>query len=1071
MVSFGFASSYQLHIKDSMWNLIGVNGFHSNIKSSSPQDGFNSLTAAANAPINYNEAQRNTSSLGVQIINTDLGLNNLSLNYKYKDKNKSLPFYTMYVSSKKQGTGADIRIDFQSDYEGDYFYLWLNSAGYYFKVYFDPSKTEENPAFLDEYKYDEKDKINNILDLVDMNLSDNNLKQISQMNVYENQIGYNNIGGRQEPLPDDNISVYYWNDNSWQNFVKSNTNETNSLHTLVPNRGYWVFTSSPQKSPKGLILATNAKDEIKDLKSGWNLLSFNDSAIRYLSSGVFLPTSDLSQEITIKDSYKDATIKIPALNDAILFSAFVNNASFVGDKNGSFSWSIRAYPARTTTQNGVIIISDESFDISIKAKSLAAQELFDYAGDKSLSTRVDEFAMGLRLNDAFFNNDEISRTKDARLVFSVPRTNTRVLADLSADATKTAALEKLTTSLADTGTVYLLDLFLKNEYDTAFVVFKNKFYVKEDSITKLYEYTSTNNVDYKLEYFNATLDLRTSINLNFTLNAINDHFATTGVRAIRIDNNHFILQSKRDFNILELGKYEIFKLLELSSIKDLRTQGAVTQTYQAKDLANAELMDLSIQDLDNWSITRSALINSNTNIGRIYTPIFANLDTNEQWALDFPRQNPLALLNSNNKRVTSILSPVTRADKTILWRQADMTMDSNLWKQDETKFNLFRFYKKRGYWFYLQDYENTPIELLPQIESLAVKRSFHNIFPSNSSNEIGQVFNSRSFVIKVNARGLFNSNQAFPGEYGENVDLIVGGKIVPMIKDGQSNSYIARINDYKEPYLKESTDENKSVIIQVSNGLGKTARVLLDIDNLKPLPPSVEYSGTSLIVSSASNQQVAVFDGNLSDWGVNKKAFNDLELKANEPQTINPLESRYIQYDANKPFYDLRFIAYDKNMYSDMRRILYAPIFKNGHILHDEKGAAVDNRPVVFDSLGQNPRVFTINGNPSDNGVDLVVAQGFDNNISMAYKGIGEVVMASVGPFPNILYVRTAPTGGYTAKIAYVENYKNNVFYVYDHKLKKLFYGIFSADFTNTTLSPMQLTEINSPQSFYKPEI
>lgn len=1091
VASFALANTNQVVLKKGMWSLVGVNGYHSANKNSSPQSGWYTLrTTYTNGTtcdmLDLNSHHNNSPSGGEAIASTlcikslSDDIQDLSINYDLLDKNHSQSMHTMFASFGVHN--ANIKITYQSDYEGKKFYITPNNS-YAYEGVFSIHNTRAQNLRLTKHKRNVSDEAKRIVDIVDSNLTDNNISNLSQIRLNIDTVLYGQSGGRQPLSGDDNLTMYSWDQGTtrWLTFMNKNAPIHNTFDSLEKGRAYWSRIDGAKSDEMGLLLADDgvSKKTFQDanLKDGWNLVSFNDSSLRDIASAVLVAQSDIGSGLIIRDSFKDGNITVPSMPSLKDFASFVNNASVVRKKQGKFLQDLRAYVVQDSTNTDfVMIISNDSFDVDKNFKTVLLNNLHDYSYDGNLSSRKDEFMLSLKLNGEFFPlaNKQIFLDLGAP---SVQNATFRI--DLSGANTKADALAMISNAIGTKAKAYLLDTNFDDDFDSILIVMNERFYAKEASHTKAYAFNPQGSHTFNIQYLHElTHPITSASTIDATINAINAEFSTTNVRAFRSSANTILLQSQNDIYIVEDDESNEFAI---TNENNESMKGGFTDLVQGVDLASADLnlssIDESFVDVWNASLAQSRKIGyvksclvGTTDLGQ--TAVFVN---------DFSYDSPLYLLTNlgTNRRILNILSPVTRTNGTILWRQADFSIRGDLWKEDEAKFNLFRFSKSRGYWVRLASNAlANPLQISDPKYTTTISREFDNNF---SSSDIGSVRNNQKVTIDVNIKGLDNRNiYAKPGEMLENVDLIIGGQRMSMMKNGSSFNYMLALNDYYDTFLRQRTtppEQKTKLIFFVADGLGNTAQKEVFFDNQRPSAPSYEFNNTAeygaIDVYVPKGLSFIIYDGNLSDNHneYDKRVTNSMDL-ASGIERINPLEAKTQAFDfSSKPVYDFRLIFKDKNnLWSDMRRVFYAPVFRNAHILESNETAGIDTLPIAFDGNGQNPEFFTQSGGRTNSGVSL---QAQDTNpatnysLSMSYVPIGGATLTCASPITTYVATSSATTVGV---IQYCPSYANNFFYIYDKTNGGLYYEKFQTS-SNTSGTPLRLIPIDSSQNFFKPPL
>ena len=204
--------------------------------------------------------------------------------------------YTMYIGGN--GKIPVVKIIFQANYQGELFRVKFGDEKEAYIGYFNYDNTFDNPAILINEKDQpqiEEDKKVNILDAIDFNITDNNTSLILE-NLLKPEDSFRKL----QSGDGDKLVVYRYNENGgWEIFNSDNTNsENNSFTQLEEGKAYWMRASSElahndgNVTKIGLITSSNAKMDdmyLDNLPNGWNMLMFDDTYIRYSTTGIRIP--------------------------------------------------------------------------------------------------------------------------------------------------------------------------------------------------------------------------------------------------------------------------------------------------------------------------------------------------------------------------------------------------------------------------------------------------------------------------------------------------------------------------------------------------------------------------------------------------------------------------------------------------------------------------------------------------------------------------------------------------------------------------------------------------------------
>ncbi|MDR1912337.1 MAG: hypothetical protein LBQ52_08355 [Helicobacteraceae bacterium] len=1078
------ANVYQVPLENGAWRLIGINGFvqksplgfesggdWTTIKDYNDDDGNFTRDrlsdGAINSSINHDQGDEVLSTIGLKILKNDSGLITAAINYEILNKNANKSMLGMFVASAGEGRKADLEIRFQEDYKGKTFYIKFNDNGLVMQGVFDPKYTQGAPATL-EAKKDSATEVSRILDLIDANLSDNNLSAFDYFSVSCHSLYCVNnsiiTGGRQKLL-DGSLIAYSWNQASQTWAIFNSKSQNNDFDHFEAGKAYWVRIDAPNNANAGLILA--ASDLTKEvysnkLNSGWNMLSFNDSFLRHTPSAVFAPSANLVG-LQVRDNFAKNIVKINVSSAADAAKEFNRNIYELNQK-GENGWKIRAYPAKNASGgDGIVLISDEDFGVTANGlKTVANQELLSGAIETPIfnMTRVDEHILALRANEALFGANALNQ-KNAAIQIGFAGDNIMSAIDLSGATNYEAVLRAInsalaTNSLTKSGAV-LIDEDFSDEYKTVLVSANKRLYARDTTFLRLFDYDDALSGEEFL--LRGVSDVFIAYNSDIA-SEINGYTSSTGIIAYKVSPNRILLSSiaTRDFELKELGKRSQFTDRYLYEESNQTAKGAIDEVYSHTALSSAAIDE-------NGTPYKAAVLTD-------------DLSFTAQFSADFPIDGALYNLQraaGDSSAPDIIVSGVTRDDKTILWRQADLTVPVDSQRNALSRFNLYKLHKDRGYWVYMrQSGAQSAVTSGAKELNSKITRRYSNIFDSNGSNAIAKTRNNISLDISIDANG-FDAITQNPIEMPENVFLHIDGRSAPLLKNGASHNYFAELNDRDLEALSEKpfNAPQTGLGLYLTSGLG--ASVLderLTFDNRKPRP--IEYafdtkeSGgnrSGLIIDRKEAAKIYIYEGNLSDNG------NSAELIYEGAQErLNILSLYEINYDHHKPFYDLRIIGEAPNgLQSDSRRLFYAPLYKGTHLLSVNAitdGTHENVTPIAFDLDGQNYKAWVDNyGAPTNSGVQLSLSDNEynatdSNTTAIVYQSKNLSFPISGTPISSDLDLDGVTVG----RIVYTLSQQGDLFYFYHKERDRLAYGYF-----NDTNGTINLTPIDSNQTIVDP--
>ena len=219
-----------------------------------------------------------------------------------KRKTRTL-MYSMYVAG--QNKKPAVRLIFQANYQGEKFRIKFGEEEETYVGYFDAQNTFDNPEILVDERLvsgnENRVKTANILDVVDFNISDNNVTLYinDRFNLEESVSRLSSADG-------DSLLAYHYDnkEGKWNIFNSANTDsESNSFTQLEEGKAYWMravvgrSTFDLNTTKAGLITTGKAQmddDYLKNLPNRWNMMSFKDSHLRYATTGIRMRMADVT---------------------------------------------------------------------------------------------------------------------------------------------------------------------------------------------------------------------------------------------------------------------------------------------------------------------------------------------------------------------------------------------------------------------------------------------------------------------------------------------------------------------------------------------------------------------------------------------------------------------------------------------------------------------------------------------------------------------------------------------------------------------------------------------------------
>ena len=191
------------------------------------------------------------------------------------------PVMYVYVDNGDGNTTPDIRIQYQSDYEGEEFYIQLNHDIY--RGTFDISAVYTNPQKLEavyiQNSSDVKEENLSIEYVFDRNLKNNSGYYTGNRNSYLHARNHDTI------YSGDKLEIYHYNParKSWDSYIyKDGKVFVADFDKFEKGKGYWIlFTPEDNTNDAGLIfgdgnISMSDYDISELVPDDWNMLSFNN---------------------------------------------------------------------------------------------------------------------------------------------------------------------------------------------------------------------------------------------------------------------------------------------------------------------------------------------------------------------------------------------------------------------------------------------------------------------------------------------------------------------------------------------------------------------------------------------------------------------------------------------------------------------------------------------------------------------------------------------------------------------------------------------------------------------------
>lgn len=637
-------------LPDNQWKMIGVNGVFTgemtalDTPTATGYENDDKLTIGANGEVNDNlftkltEEGKTDSMVSFKVVDSDLGSEptsaKMTISTDGKNYDATAAVKTMYVSANGTGYG-DIHILYQADFEGDTFELSI-SYGTDTKSYtgtFQSSSTAANPGKLT--LVEGNTQTIKIEDAIDTNLS-NNPGIIDSLSSKEDFVASKNKDGF---VASDSLKIFNFDagSNAWKSYTKSGTTTgSGDFSEFEPGKSYWVkLTDGDHDETGAAILGTgginsNTYQSFKDnkyLSAGWNMLSFNDGALREASTGLIVEfdatniLSDNKFKIADAYGYQGIDITLTEKDDNVAEIAKTITLAMNSAKNSgklSKGFGFVAVGAKDNSGNDrVVMLSDRQFRIYdtntsgsiVKSiRTIADQDPF-YLGSSSFTAISDLNILGASSRYGEFSlivtpNDTGSGSR-AGGVGSVQVNNNSAVDINNSSLQNTAKAIKNDKSIDNT---IELDLDYDNVTESILLVDKDdRFYVKDSVFTRVYELNSTDKngstinlyfdgnetaLSFKLDVASDESNLSQSVKSVLTAGTHQStHVLTTMDANVTIDNedNNSLIAftdniDYKNFRLIDDPSRDI---LTPSTSDSNLTTGAIKEVYSIENLAKA----------------------------------------------------------------------------------------------------------------------------------------------------------------------------------------------------------------------------------------------------------------------------------------------------------------------------------------------------------------------------------------------------------------------------------------------------------------------------------------------------
>jgi hypothetical protein len=492
-----------------------------------------------------------------------------------------LPHRKMYASVPNS-TSIDINITYQSDLEGNLFYVkTINTSGITQELYgrFNSAYGSANSFKLQYIDENTSDYSFNIRDIFDVNLSDNS--------------GKDGQAGEITDFKDSNISKLNSSDTlkifrldgdlgGWESFFSTVSDSANDFTALAPGNGYWVYfkssSSERNSSTKGFVLgdgwlnsdlygnstilssssnlggkdttyktSRNGKHSIIEGNDGWRMVSFPDGYIRHSPTGLIMEIN-VSKLVSGSSGLYEYTIYDELERERVYIRLFstngntdVNTTEFavstnmaiaraIEEGNVSRNFNVRAF---ASGDKNVTLLSDKRFkiadinsssvtdDVIQKVVTLTGVQIANDLNTTIVSSQYGEYGLV-----ATINNDGNGTVSGACSSSYFGKCQTSIN-----DINFSIQLSNFT-GLPSGIKATILDLDLNDKNDSVLFTSSSPFYIRDNSFIKVYRiddndtnstvyFDKTGDGDYTSSNIELSWDCTDSNCTKFALGKIN----------------------------------------------------------------------------------------------------------------------------------------------------------------------------------------------------------------------------------------------------------------------------------------------------------------------------------------------------------------------------------------------------------------------------------------------------------------------------------------------------------------------------------------------------------------------
>jgi hypothetical protein len=615
-----------IRLQNSVWKFIGVaSGFVETASSSDIID-TSIYTDTGTESIDDNVSTDVNTEVSFRVIdhsaNTEFSSAKMYVNGSGHTLDGTAFTPSMYVYVDDGNTTPDIRITYQSDYEGETFYLELNGSSNVYSGTFESTASYSSPQAL-------------VTESSSSSSGDENLtiEYIFDTNL-ENNPGYPGVAGGKNDYTysdyhDNNnsghvLKIFHYNaiDSAWEIFATGNSND--DFTELEAGKGYWVKVTDANNTA-GLILGSGTiSSSDYNVTEGWNMVAMNDAQLASTGATGLLVEFNVSgmaanpTAFTLEDS--EGTVSIDLNSSPYYFAGGTADANLskmvqiwnkqiaTKQREGNISenFNIRIYDLNSTNDaNTTFIVSDKKFRIKefgtgtdyIKwVRTAGGNAPYDLGSNIiSTTTDLDDTGVASVYGEAVLALKRVSGgTADAATYRQISMSSSSTIEFAVSDATAETNFE----TDGNITNAFTIDTDFDGVTETIVLVDDNDtdpFYVRDRQFTKKYDLVvdNINSANGATLYLNDNNGTKTSVDINTPSSTQLAAKLTTGnYKAYHADTNGsiYIISQKIEDKGFSVDQQSGTPILTLDTdADDDNVSGIAKEVYSMANLATAEI--------------------------------------------------------------------------------------------------------------------------------------------------------------------------------------------------------------------------------------------------------------------------------------------------------------------------------------------------------------------------------------------------------------------------------------------------------------------------------------------------